>query len=61
VEQAWKFLLDVSKVILCNVNVGEFGVWTLELSIVQHALVLMDFGLTVCNFCLLLNIVGVAN
>jgi len=29
-EQAWRFLLSVSKVILCNVNVVEFGVWSLD-------------------------------
>jgi len=30
-EQAWRFLLGAFGVILCNVNVGEFGVQALEL------------------------------
>jgi hypothetical protein len=30
VKQALRFLFGVSEVILCNVNAGEFGVWSLN-------------------------------
>jgi hypothetical protein len=30
VKQAWRFLFGVSEVILCNVNAGEFGLWSLD-------------------------------
>jgi hypothetical protein len=57
-EWAWRFLFGVSGIILCNVNAKEFGVWTLEL---HYTTCTYAFGLTICNFCLLLNMDGVAN
>jgi hypothetical protein len=46
-ERAWRFLLGVSEVILYNVNVEKFGVWTLEL---HCGACTCAFGLVVCNF-----------
>ncbi len=51
VEWAWRLLLDVSRIILCYVNAGKFGVWSCTCA----------FGLIVCNFCLLFNMVRVAS
>ncbi len=54
-EWTWRFLLGVSEVILCNVNVGKFGLWTLELHCGACTCV---FGLIVCNFLFCLMWLG---
>jgi hypothetical protein len=43
VERAWRFLLGVSRIILCYVNDGKFGV----------ALVLLDLLFAIFVFCLI--------
>jgi hypothetical protein len=57
-EWDWRFLFGVSGIILCNVNAREFGVWTLQLYCTTYA---CASGLTICNFCLLLKMVGVTS
>jgi hypothetical protein len=52
-EWAWRVLLGAFGVILCNVNVGEFGVQALELDCVACT---CTYGLPICNFCLLLRV-----
>ncbi len=39
-------------------NVGKFGIWTLEL---HYGACTCASGLIMCNFCLLLNMAKVAN
>jgi hypothetical protein len=46
-EWAWIFLPGVSEVILCNVNVGKFGIWTLKL---HCGACTCASRLVVCNF-----------
>jgi hypothetical protein len=50
VEWAWRFLLGVSGIILCNVNARKFGIWTLysEIALCNMHLCLL---FTIFVFC----------